>query len=166
MIRDYIDGKADNIKYFIGDEVEKTCYYKQRTLFVADPNPDADFVIALATKHNCTHVYFGANQIFHTQTIIPILVIKQVSKKLNVTVDVPIERLTDVTIVGDSINVNVSVVIENVARFKNLSIKIDDRDFEATNKGVWIYNINDRDLTPWSDYKKDLILYEQNCITE
>jgi hypothetical protein len=40
-------------------------------------------------------------------------------------------------------------------------IKIDDRDFEATNPGVWCHSLHDlmdhSKLTVWKDYKNDKI---------
>ena len=44
----------------------------------------------------------------------------------------------------------------------NLNIKIDDIDFEATNNGVWCFNLSDvctdDNKTTWDKYKSDKIL--------
>jgi hypothetical protein len=41
----------------------------------------------------------------------------------------------------------------------NTTIKIDDRDFDATNPGVWCHSLHDlmskRKFTSWDDYSKD-----------
>ena len=41
----------------------------------------------------------------------------------------------------------------------NISIKIDDKDFKATNNGVWIHQIHDlqdrQKFTDWSKYEND-----------
>jgi hypothetical protein len=44
----------------------------------------------------------------------------------------------------------------------NATIKLDDRDFKATNPGVWchsLHNLKDRSVfTDWSKYTKDQVL--------
>jgi len=44
----------------------------------------------------------------------------------------------------------------------NATIKLDDRDFAATNPGVWCHNLHDlqnRDrYTAWSRYTKDRVI--------
>ena len=41
-------------------------------------------------------------------------------------------------------------------------LKIDDKDFKATNPGVWSHSLHDlqdrKKFTPWADYKNDTIL--------
>ena len=41
----------------------------------------------------------------------------------------------------------------------NATVKLDDRDFNATNPGVWCHSLHDlqdrRVFTPWSRYTKD-----------
>jgi hypothetical protein len=41
----------------------------------------------------------------------------------------------------------------------NATIKLDDKDFAATNHGVWCHSLHDltnrNNFTPWRDYSKD-----------
>jgi hypothetical protein len=53
----------NNIKFFIGTEVEHSPAFGQRTLFVIGVQDSTD-IIAEARRHACTHIYFGANQSF------------------------------------------------------------------------------------------------------
>ena len=53
----------DNVVYFVGSEVEFTPAYSMRTLFVVGIQ-DADEIIRTAQKHECRHIYLGANQSF------------------------------------------------------------------------------------------------------
>jgi hypothetical protein len=44
----------------------------------------------------------------------------------------------------------------------NATIKLDDKDFRATNAGVWCHNLHDLQnrsvFTPWSKYTQDEVL--------
>jgi hypothetical protein len=44
----------------------------------------------------------------------------------------------------------------------NATIKLDDRDFAATNPGVWCHSLHDLQnravFTPWSQYTKDKVI--------
>lgn len=60
MKRDYQEGTLDNVKFFIGDEIEHTNFYGMKTLFVVGVQPDAQ-IRSLAEKHNIKHIYLGAN---------------------------------------------------------------------------------------------------------
>ena len=55
------------VDYFIGTEVEHTAMKDEQTLFVVGIKP-VDEIIALATKHNINHLYFGTSQSFHPQS--------------------------------------------------------------------------------------------------
>jgi len=63
MKRDYATGIAEKVTYFIGDEVERTPAWGLRTLFVVGVMASEE-ITDIATKHECDHVYFGANQSF------------------------------------------------------------------------------------------------------
>ena len=61
MRRDYTTGVAERVTYFVGDEVEVTPAFNLRTLFVVGVMASEE-ITDIATKHECDHVYFGANQ--------------------------------------------------------------------------------------------------------
>jgi len=68
MKRDYTDGVADNITFFIGTEIEKTPAYGMKTLFVVGVHDD-QIITTIAQNNDCTHIYFGANQSFKTDGV-------------------------------------------------------------------------------------------------
>ena len=53
----------ENIKFFIGTEVEHTPAYNQRTLFVVGVQ-SVERILPLAAQFDCPHIYFGANMSF------------------------------------------------------------------------------------------------------
>ena len=63
MKRDYDTGVAEEVVLFTGIEIEKTPAYGMKTLFVVGVQNEQT-IINLAKDHNCTHIYFGANQSF------------------------------------------------------------------------------------------------------
>jgi hypothetical protein len=55
------------------------------------------------------------------------------------------------------------VTVENVKDIQgNVVIKIDDRDFKATNPGVWCWSVKDmmkkKNYTAWEEYGDDKTL--------
>ena len=64
MKRDYTDGVADDVVFFIGNEVEHTPAFGLRTLFVTGVQP----VDAIARNlQGCEHIFFGANHSYNPQ---------------------------------------------------------------------------------------------------
>ena len=47
----------EDVKFFIGTEVEKSPAYGQRTLFVVGYQPKEE-ILARALNNNCPHIYF------------------------------------------------------------------------------------------------------------
>ena len=68
MKRDYTTGEAKNVDYFVGEEIEHTPAYLLKTLFVVGVKAPEQ-ITDIATKHECDHVYFGANQSFDGEEI-------------------------------------------------------------------------------------------------
>jgi len=57
----------------------------------------------------------------------------------------------------------ISVKIPHISKYNdNATVKIDDIDFNATNRGVWCHSLdklkNDQVMTVWSEYGKDKII--------
>ena len=48
----------EDVKFFIGTEVEKSPAYGQRTLFVVGYQPTNE-ILARALNNNCPHIYLG-----------------------------------------------------------------------------------------------------------
>jgi hypothetical protein len=170
MIR---DGHED-VSYFIGPEVEKTPAADKRTLFVVGKQ-DVDQIERMAREYKTPHIFLGANQSFGyenpgdntywNKTITALL-----DKGFWVTLDykshlheVVLEMLSPGIWQSRLFVPLLSVRIPHVQTSSpNLTIKIDDIDFNATNEGVWCLNhheVTDSNrFTPWQDYSSDEVV--------
>jgi len=177
MEREYTTGTADSVTYFIGNEVEHTPAYGLKTLFVVGVMAPEE-ITDIAAKHECNHVYFGANQSFDGNNIgdwvrqIEHVLrlgfkatldfdVKYANCKSNHTPPAWFQQLNTF----DNFIPMVSVKIPNLTMYnKNATIKIDDVDFDATNQGVWCHQLNnllnEERLTEWSEYAGDEIIKE------
>jgi len=173
MERIYSNGVKKDVTFFIGTEVEHTPAYGLKTLFVVGLC-DIDQINHLVLSHNCEHIYLGANQSFNPGNWINgdyelsdkwNNFIKQVlDLNLPTTLDFDIKHVEWVIEGCYSENDNfipqISVKIPYLEQLRyNATLKIDDKDFAASNPGVWchsLHNLLDRKLfTPWQNYKKD-----------
>lgn len=161
--------------YFIGTEVEHTPVYGEKTLFVAGPQ-DGDEIVSNALKHNCKHIYFGANQSFplHKIDITEVIKWKQMilhclNKGFWCTLDFDICNSSAILEMDlskyDKFIPIISAKIPNISEYnKNTILKIDDIGFDATNEGVWCHKLNDlKDNTvhtSWDKYTGDISIDE------
>jgi hypothetical protein len=181
MKRDYDTGVADSITFFTGVEIEKTPAYGMKTLFVVgvhDPYAILDIVkesrsYTDQSKH-ITHIYFGANQSFKTlgvndsetwrpwEDMIYVCLDSEYDLWCTLDFDVcEVEGLLESGLVEKRQFIpQISVKLPYLQQLGyNATIKIDDKDFAATNPGVWCHSLHDllkRDqFTQWSKYTKD-----------
>jgi len=159
------------VKFFYGTEVEHTPAFGKRTLFVVGVQPVED--IEKAYK-DCEHIFFGANHSYDPpKDSIEEYgewehMIKYFLKQgILCTLDVPYSQLEEIHDDGyDEYNnfiaqLRISIPYVNLYNY-NTMVKIDDKDFDATNPGVWTHSLHklmDRTVfTPWSDYSKDEVV--------
>ena len=171
MKRDYANGVSEDVIYFIGKEVEHTPAYGMNTLFVTGVQP----VDEIASKLNgCTHIFFGANHSFNPthndyngwkawEDMIQFFL----DKDYLCSLDIPLSAVEEFNDGGLNDHSNfipqIRVPIPYVKLWNyNTMIKIDDKDFKATNPGVWSHSLHtlmDRSkFTDWNQYKQDKIL--------
>lgn len=174
MKRDYATGVKEDISIFTGVEIEKTPALGMKTLFVVGTQ-DPQILCHLAKMQNCKHIYFGANQSF------PKLAINDgpgwqpwehmVQECLNqgywCTLDIDVSCAEGLLESGLTENhrfipqISVKLPYLNQLGY-NCTIKIDDKDFSATNPGVWcvpLSEITDRKyFNNWDSYGKDEII--------
>ena len=174
MERQYADGiTASDIQFFVGLEVEHTAAYGMETLFVTGVH-DPEIIVAMAQENGVKHIYFGANQSF------PKIDVNDAEGWL------PWERMIkacldagywctldfDVACVEGILEAGfneyrkfiamISVKVPYINQFNyHATLKIDDKDFEATNAGVWTHKLlelqSDHTFTDWDQYKDDEI---------
>lgn len=174
-----------NVEYFLGPEVEHTPAHSKRTLFVVGYQDPID-VLKWATEMKAAHVYLGANHSFDPEVINKsgtspaweALITNILDRGLFVTIDYEAHKHETVL---KMFNAGIwqsrlfipmlSVRIPKVqTSHTNLTIKIDDIDFNATNEGVWCMNYREvtdsNRFTPWQDYSTDQILSAIETISE
>ena len=173
MNRDYDTGITDSVTFFTGVEVEKTPAFGMKTLFITGIQ-SVEEIKTYYYAHNCEHIFFGANHSF-TPTpgdydswkawedmIYPFL-----KEGILCSLDIDIKYAEEFNESGfceyDTFIPQLRVPIPYVKLWNyNTMIKIDDKDFKATNPGVWCHSLHDlmdRDkFTNWSEYKNDKII--------
>lgn len=170
MQRDYA-GQKDTVSdssFFVGTEIEKTPAYGRTTLFVVGLQ-DTLKIRDYADLHYCDHIYLGANHSFDGNDI---QAWEDMAKALLgmgflVTLDFDVQFVEDVHECNLSEHnrfipvISVKIPFESLFNY-NTCVKIDDKDFNNSNPGVWVHPLHDlksRDkFTDWSEYSKDKII--------
>ena len=165
----------NEVSFFIGTEVEHTPAFGKRTLFVVGLQ-DPDIVWQEFHNNDCEHIYFGANQSFPALDINDgeswqdwEYMIRYCLEKLPnyCTLDLDIkqaEGLLESSLVEfHNFIPMISVKLPYIRQYGyNATIKIDDKDFAATNPGVWCHSLHDLQkrevFTDWSKYTKDEVI--------
>jgi hypothetical protein len=169
MKRDYQSGVANNVTFFIGTEIEHTPAYGKKTLFVTGIQPVEHIAVNL---QGCEHIFFGANHSFNPQTYEEHkawedMIFFFLDKEYLCSLDIPINQVEEFHEGGyceyNNFIPQIRVSIPYVKLWNyNTMIKIDDKDFKATNPGVWSHSLHklmDRDnFTSWDQYKGDTII--------
>jgi len=164
----------NDIRFFVGTEVEHTPAYGMRTLFVVGVQSIAH-IMGFAIDNQVEHIYFGANQSFPNPQVNDFpawnswedMIGPFLKEGWLCTLDLDVacvEGLAESTLVEH--NNFIPMISVKLPYMKllgyNATIKLDDRDFAATNPGVWCHNLHDlqnRDrYTAWSRYTKDKVI--------
>ena len=173
MKRDYEDGVQTDIKYFVGVEVEKTPAYGMRTLFVTGVQP-VDEIEFWYEKEQCEHIFFGANHSFNPDnndydswTSWENMIYHFLKKDILCSLDLPLSHVEAFHDSGfceyRTFIPQIRVPIPYISLWNyNTMLKIDDRDFKATNPGVWCHSLHDlmdrNKFTDWTKYGLDKVI--------
>jgi hypothetical protein len=169
MKRDYDNGSSKNVVFFTGVEIEHTPAYGQNTLFVTGVQPKEDIALNL---QGCTHIFFGANHSFHPKDnlewarwegMIDFFLGKGYLCSLDIPIDVAEEFHENGLNEYNNFIPQIRVPIPYIKLWNyNTMLKIDDKDFNATNPGVWSHSLHDLQdrskFTPWDAYKNDKVI--------
>jgi hypothetical protein len=159
----------ENVEFFYGTEVEHTPAFGMPTLFVVGVQQEEWIGYRMNGRR---HIYFGANQSFPnidtndyvkwTQWENMILPFLQKGYFCTLDIDVGcVEGLLESCLTGNHNFIPmISVKLPYIQQLGyNATLKLDDKDFAATNPGVWCHSIHElqnRDhFTDWSKYTKD-----------
>jgi hypothetical protein len=156
----------DGIDFFTGTEVEKTPAFGKTTLFVVGVQSAENIALNL---QGCEHIFFGANHSFGPKNNLEWarwegMIGYFLERGYLCSLDIPISAVEQF---NDSClceyrnfipQIRVSVPYTKLWNY-NTMLKIDDKDFDATNPGVWCHSLHSlmsRDaFTSWDDYSKD-----------
>ena len=159
--------------FFTGTEVENSPAKGMKTLFVVGIQP-VDRILEIAVQNNIKHIYLGANMSMHevanddSFTWIQwdamgegLLEDEYISY---ITVDITAGQvqgfLESVMSENNRVIPMISVTLPYTKLLNyNTTIKIDDKDFNATNPGVWCHSLHSlmskEAFTPWHAYVGD-----------
>lgn len=169
MNRTYTTGESDTPVFFVGKEIEHTPAYNKETLFVVGIQTIEDISKNLI---GCSHIFFGANHSYNPLTheehkAWEDMIMFFLKKDYLCSLDIPIsqsEKFHDNGLCEYSNFIpQIRVPIPYIKLWNyNTMLKIDDRDFNATNPGVWTHSLHklmDRNcFTDWQQYSNDRIL--------
>ena len=170
MKRDYDSGCHDNIVFFEGVEVEHTPAFGKHTLFVTGVQPTDQITARL--KHVGQHIFFGANHSFNPQTTEEWkawenMIEHYLKMGYLCSLDIPLSAVEEFNDGGlneyDNFIPQIRVPIPYIKLWNyNTMLKIDDKDFKATNPGVWCHSLHDlkdrSKFTDWSAYSNDTVI--------
>jgi len=162
--------------FFVGPEVEQTPAYGKKTLFVVGWQ-ETKTVLEHARAEKVAHVFLGANHSFDTTYVTDYLakttsdqIVELLGAGFMVTLDYQAHQHDKVLAMlapevwqSRQFVPLLSVRIPHVGTSSiNLTVKIDDIDFKATNPGVWCLHHNQimdsNRFTDWKEYESDNVI--------
>ncbi len=166
----------EDVDFFIGTEVEHTPAFGKRTLFIVGVQPIIEIQDWLDhfnsyedTSKHIEHIFFGANHSFHPENALEwqrweTMVEQFLNKGYLCSLDIPITHVEEFNDNGLCEynkfipQIRVSIPYTKLWNY-NTMLKIDDKDFDATNPGVWCHSLHSlmsrETFTSWDAYKKD-----------
>jgi hypothetical protein len=173
MERFYKNGffAEDEVKTFVGLEIEHTQAYGKRTLFLARNDLTTDEILELVVLNDCEAIYFGANRTYmHNHGLQLAQIHKFLSDGYYVTVDYPYNLHKEVKQKFSTVWSHpkfipfCSIIFPNIEEDTQLCFKIDDIDFNKSNPGVWTSTMSkfkeQAGFTKWEDYRNDEPLHQ------
>lgn len=173
MKRNYVSGVKETVEFFTGIEVERTPAYGKKTLFIVGIQA-IDKITTFYNAHNCEHIFFGANHSFDPGLDFPAdipewteweeMIAHFLKKDILCSLDIPIRCAEDFLEAGlteyETFIPQLRVPLPYIKQWNyNTMIKLDDKDFGATNAGVWCHSLHElmdrKKFTDWSQYKLD-----------
>ena len=166
----------ESADFFYGREVEHTPAFSMDTLFVVGYHTQEEIEQHLARDRAIQHIFFGANDSYQPKgytdhTKWENVIMTFLDRGFWCSLDIPFQYVEEFHDGGlcerDRFIPIIKVPIPYVKLWNyNTCVKIDDRDFAATNPGVWVHQLHDlqaRDrFTDWSEYEKDKVVGKES----
>ena len=160
----------DSVSFFTGKEVEKTPAFGLETLFVVGLQPVDEIAHHFEINpKGIEHIFFGANHSFEPKNNLDWsrwegMIGYFLERGYLCSLDIPMSVVEEFHENGlcEYRNfipqIRVSIPYTKLWNY-NTMLKIDDKDFDATNPGVWCHSLHSlmsrRTFTSWDDYKQD-----------
>lgn len=177
MKRSYLDQETDNANFFIGKEIERTPAFGLYTLFVVGLQ-DVQKIHRIIDRHTgdeskrIQHIFFGANHSYNPNTNQEWdewnhMIQHFLDQKYLCSLDIPISKVEEFNDGGLNEYHNfipqIRVPIPYIRLWNyNTMLKIDDRDFNSTNPGIWTHSLhtlmNRNKFTDWNQYSNDEVI--------
>ena len=176
MKRDYDTGTDESVLFFTGVEVEKTPAYGLKTLFVTGIHEPHE-IQKHYDEHQCEHIFFGANHSFNPGINFPSNADKWTPWENMIKAFLTAGKLCSLDI---PITLAEAFLESGLTEYENFipqlriplpyaklwnyntMLKIDDKDFKASNPGVWCHSLHDlmdrEKFTDWSKYGLDKVI--------
>jgi hypothetical protein len=170
----------ESADFFVGTEIEHTPALGKPTLFVVGLQPVEQIFWQIDQVNSrsimpITHVYFGANQSFPNPAVNDaetwnhweVMIQDVLDRGYLCTLDLDVSAVSGLTEGGLTENAQFIPMISVKLPYAkllgyNTTIKIDDKDFAATNPGVWCHSLHDlmdrKNFTSWDLYTKDEVI--------
>lgn len=162
----------DGVDFFTGTEVEHTPAFGKKTLFVIGVQSLIRIGEYLDLSPEIDHIYFGANMSFPKIDVNnggewakwENMIYHYLDRDYWCTLDVDLTCVEGLLESGlcehHKFIPMISAKLPYIQQLGyNATIKLDDKDFKATNPGVWCHSVHElqhRDhFTDWSKYTKD-----------
>lgn len=181
MKRNYdTNEQIEGVTFFKGREVERTPAFDKMTLFVTGVQPVEEIEKHLTySPHDLPieHIFFGANMSFNPGVNFPDdtpeweawdnMIKYFLDKGLLCSLDIPVkiaeEFLESILVEYNNFIPQISVKLPYIRQWNyNTMIKLDDKDFNATNPGVWCHHLHaltsKETFTDWSKYTEDKVI--------
>lgn len=171
MKRDYDAGIADDVVFFTGVEVEKTPAFGLKTLFVTGIQ-ECNEIQLHYEQEQCEHIFFGANHSFKPfknnewdawENMIKAFLVSGKLCSLDIPISYAEEFLESGLTEYNNFIPQLRIPLPYVNQWNyNTMLKIDDKDFKATNPGVWCHSLHDlldrEKFTDWTKYGLDKVV--------
>ena len=167
----------ESAEFFFGNEVEHTPAYGMKTLFVIGYHQQEEIEAILNDPFanvggTVKHIFFGANDSYDPRTDADYvkwenMIMTFLDRGYFCSLDIPFSYVEHFHEGGlcerDRFIPIIKVPIPYIRLWNyNTCVKIDDRDFAATNPGVWVHSLQDlqkrRVFTDWSKYDEDKVV--------